>query len=215
MLSYLHDIRNKLTVISGHTTRLAKKYNDEEFVSIKTNLIRINDLINEAYEEYTQHKDMMGLTIETGEFLSQVELLVDALTLSFPIEIKNQVAQARLETKASVSVNINLLVQVLENAIDNSIKANSTKIYVRMLEGDRACIVELVDDGSGVSPIQVQAPDYNRDQTSIPHGLGKKIMVENMSKVGGKVEWLPRMDGSGMIVRLYFPLTLVDRPLRS
>ena len=90
----------------------------------------------------------------------------------------------------------------LENAIDNSIKANSTKIILRLLETTSHCIFEVVDNGSESSP-----RDSNSIESSsvIPHGIGKEIMMQNMERIGGKAEWARRLDNSGMILRLYFP----------
>lgn len=202
MLHYLHDIRNKLTIIGGHTNILSQKYNPEDFLPIKTNIHRINDLVNDAYQtlnnKKTQEKDELSLK----EFVKKIDLLAEAFIYAFPIQLINQVSDYCTSNEGSVHFNINLLIQVLENAIDNSLKADSSKLIMRVLEEGKFLVLELLDNGSGISASQ----SVGAEASVIPHGLGKKIMQENMQQINGKIEWAPRMDGSGMMVRLYFPV---------
>jgi K+-sensing histidine kinase KdpD len=209
MLNFLHDIRNKITIINAHTSRLSKKYSDEEIMHIKTTVMRINDLVNDAYEQFSGSDSLRELSLGSNDetnvlqFAAKIEMLIEKIALSFSFEINNQINTTLLNLNSIIQYNPKLLIQVLENAFDNSLKADSSKIIIRVIENEACCIVELVDDGSGISP----TAKFNPVHTVIPHGLGKKIMEENMKKMNGKVEWLPRMDGSGMIVRLLFPLT--------
>lgn len=204
MLNYLHDIRNKLAVVTAHTSRLHRKYNDEEFMMIKTNLIRINDLINEAYQNSIEKKQDELQCVSVMDFVNQLDLLIEALALSYAVEFKNQIAKAVIQDAKNVNMNIHLLSQALENAIDNAIKANSSKIYIQLYEADRMITIEMIDNGNGITterkPVQ--------DQSCIPHGMGKQIIQENMRKMGGTAQWVPRMDSSGMIVRLSLPSTI-------
>lgn len=209
MLNFLHDIRNKITMLNAHTSRLSKKYNDDEIMQIKTTILRMNELINDAYEQFSESESTrefpMGKndSLQLKEFAQKVESLIKNISQTFSIEIKNQINTTFYNDDSLVQYNPRLLLQVLENAFDNSLKANSSKIIVRVIENESYCIIELVDNGSGISPIVKLNPVH----TVIPHGLGKKIMQENMRKMNGKVEWSPRMDGSGMIVRLLFPFS--------
>jgi signal transduction histidine kinase len=203
MINYLHDIRNKLTLISGHAAILSKKYGPEDFVPIQTNIMRINDLVNNAYSHLCADDSEVrtSLTTSTKDFLAQMDVLVDALKLIFPLEIQNEVLDFKPNPDWKLLHNIDLILQIMENAIGNSINANSTKIYVRVLEVDSKCIIELVDNGQGrKEPLPLQKASV------IPHGIGTKIISKNMTTMNGKAEWIPRLDNTGMILRLYFPM---------
>lgn len=203
MINYLHDIRNKLTLISGHTSLLAKKYGAEEFAPINTNIMRINELVNEAYLHLNADKDSACcLSATIKDFLNHLDGLANALKLTFPIEIQNEVTDYRPATDFEIDYNANNLFQILENAIGNSLNANATKVYVRVLDVGNFCIMELVDNGHGKSK---ETPELQK-ASLIPHGLGTKIITKNMQNMNGKAEWAPRFDGTGMVLRLYFPI---------
>lgn len=201
MLTYLHDIRNKLTLISVHTGVLSKKYGEEDFHAIRTNLIRINDLINDAYLFMQQGYEECRLIFSPIEFVRQMDLLTDTISFLYPIEVINETRDYKPKSEYNIDFNINLVFQVIENAIDNSLKAKSTKLIIRLFESGNNCIYEIVDNGSSAK----QAESTFEEGSIIPHGIGKEIMNENMKKVHGKIEWTRRLDNSGMIVRLYFP----------
>jgi signal transduction histidine kinase len=201
MLTYLHDIRNKLTLISGHTALLSKKYGEEDFNPIRINLMRINEIINDAYRFTQEQLRECRLSLTSHEFIKQMDLLTDTVTLLYPIEMKNEVNDYHPRGEFEVDFDIGLIFQVLENAIDNSIKARATKLNIRLLESGNYCIFEIVDNGT----IKECVEKTSQDISIIPHGIGKEIMDQNMRKLHGKVEWTRRIDHSGMIVRLYFP----------
>lgn len=207
MLNYLHDIRNKLTIVSGHTNRLAQKYNADDFVVIKTNLVRINELINEAYEAHISEKKFQLEKVELNHFIKRVELLIDALDLNYSLKIKNELHEFDLHPVADQKVfySVPFIIPIIENALDNAVKANSSQLIIRAQVIDCAFVLELVDNGSGIC-LNTKENSVT-EQSALPHGLGKNIMSENMKKLNGKISWTPRMDASGMIVRLSFPLT--------
>ncbi|MEA9358258.1 ATP-binding protein [Bacteriovorax sp. PP10] len=201
MLTYLHDIRNKLTLISGHTAILSKKYGEEDFHAIRTNLIRINEIINDAYKFMQEGYEECKLSFTSIEFIRQMDLLTETISFLYPIEVINETRDYKPKSDFSIDFNINLVFQVIENAIDNSLKAKSTKLIIRLLETGNHCVFEIVDNGME----KKQTENSFEEISIIPHGIGKAIMNDNMKKVNGKIEWGRRIDNSGMIVRLYFP----------
>lgn len=200
MLTYLHDIRNKLTLISGHTAILANKYGEEDFLPIRTNLVRISELINDAYRHLKEGMSEHKLHLSPHEFVKQLDLFTETIEILFPLEIKNEVLDYRPKNTFNIDFHINQVFQVIENAVDNSVKANSSKVIIRLVETVSHCVYEIIDNGTG----KVET-SYIEDASIIPHGIGKEIMMRNMELVQGKVEWAQRLDQKGMIVRLYFP----------
>lgn len=203
MLTYLHDIRNKLTLISGHTSLLSKKYGEEDFIPIRTNLVRINEIINDAYRFLQQKLDETPHSLTNIDFIKQLDLMTEAVMLLYPIEIVNEVSEFHPRGNFEIDFDIGLVFQVIENAIDNSLKAHATKLHIRLLETGNDCIFEIVDNG-----FKKDSQPKSPTGSIMPHGIGKEIMNENMSKLNGKVEWTRRIDYSGMILRLYFPKKL-------
>lgn len=180
---------------------LSKKYGEEDFAPIKTNLTRISELINDAYRDLKDEADQVNSTYTPVDFINQMDSMVEAARDLFPVYIQNEVKDYRPGKQFHIELNPKLVFQVIENAIDNSCKARSTKIIIRLLETDSFSILELIDNGvekatTMSSPVAVSI---------IPHGIGKEIMINNMIKANGRVEWSRRLDNSGMIVRLYFP----------
>jgi signal transduction histidine kinase len=200
MLTYLHDIRNKLTLISGHTTLLSKKYGEEDFTPIRMNLMRINEIINDAYKFMQQQIEEAPLSLSSDDFIKQLVLITEAVALLYPLEMVNEVANFHPRGKFDVDFDNGLVFQVIENVIDNSLKAHATKLHIRLLESGNDCIFEIVDNGFK-NETGVKSPTAS----AMPHGIGKEIIMDNMKKLNGKVEWTRRIDYSGMIVRLYFP----------
>ncbi len=211
MLSYLHDIRNKLTIISGHASLLAHKYaNEKDFLPITANVTRINELINHAYESMLEHSNERLQNITLKEFLRLTDLLIEALSLNYSIEINNGISAFRdpVNQNAKLLFSKDALISVLENAIDNAVNASATKVIIHIIQIDEDVILEIIDNGSGINLSTPSSRALLKDNSLIPHGLGKKIMNENMKKLNGKITWAPRMDSSGMIVRLTFPMTV-------
>lgn len=206
MLNYLHDIRNKLTLISAQTAILSRKYGEDDFFPIKSNLVRISEIINEAYgqmNESNDNKNEVPFFCTSEEFINQMDLLTEAAIELFPAEITNDVKKYVPKFDYKIEFNSEKVFSVLENAIDNSIKASSTKLVARVFETTTHCVYELVDNGTGKKE-KTETASFEVT-SNIPHGIGKEIMIQNMIKIKGKVEWTRRIDFSGMIVRLYFP----------
>ena len=202
MLTYLHDIRNKLTLISGQTVILSKKYGEEDFLPIRINLVRISEIINDAYRQLSDNNSEKLLYLDPQELMRQLDLMTETAQLLFPANFVNEVSAYIPKKDYKIEFSIGHIFQVIENAIDNSLKANSTKIIIRLFETSTHCIYELVDNGTGKSPVESSSIESS---SIIPHGIGKEIMMQNMQRIGGKIEWTRRLGNDGMIVRLYFP----------
>jgi nitrogen fixation/metabolism regulation signal transduction histidine kinase len=96
----------------------------------------------------------------------------------------------------------------MENVLDNSLKANSSKIDIylsRKLDGN-SFVIDVVDNGNGLN----HNKNVNLNNTLIPHGLGTKIISQNMRIMNARVEWENRLDEKGAIVRLIFPFIRKD-----
>lgn len=203
MISCLHDIRNRLAIISAHTSLLAKKYGEEDFIPIKSNVSRINVLINDAYERLQDSSNLNIQQIELNEFANQMHIILKGIEELFS-SYKNDLIAPELTKLGSgkIEFNSSLMNQILENAIGNSVKANATKIHVRLFEFKDECIIEVVDNGSGFKDNDQFLETYSK----IPHGLGTHVIMQNMKTLKGKTIWKERLDSKGVILRLVFSI---------
>jgi K+-sensing histidine kinase KdpD len=206
MLTYLHDIRNKLTLISYQATKLSKKHGEDDFISIRTNLVRINELLNDAYRHMRQQQHEKKIRYSPAEFVRQMDLLTETMQLLYPVQFQNDVCGYKTQENFNIEFNIGLVFRVIENAIDNSVNANSSKIIVRIIETAEFCVYEITDNGTGKIDNESDCP--GEIISIVPHGIGKEIMTQNMNSIGGQIKWTGRIDHSGMIVSLFFPKIL-------
>lgn len=210
MINYLHDIKNKLGIILGHTMILEKKYgeNHADFVMIKNNVFHINQLINDAYREH-QTKESHEITeVSVGTFLFQVVHQIDSIVVRNSIEILREKFDNNFDVDFNLQYNGHLIDQIFENAIDNSIKANATKIVFKLVHGANYLAIDIIDNGVGLvceKELTESSSVVSMDNSLIPRGLGKKIMIQNIRRLNGNIEWAQRKRVKGTVVRLYFP----------
>jgi nitrogen fixation/metabolism regulation signal transduction histidine kinase len=181
------------------------KYGEEDFLPIKTNVLRINDIVNDAYGQLTVTKNNSGTidTLPVRDFLKKIDVLVDALKLIFPVCFKNEIEDFEPSGDFKLSYVISNLIQIMENAVGNSVAANADTVYIRLLETDKHFVIELVDNGTGKNKNNnLTIKEYS----AIPHGIGTQIIETHMRGVNGRAEWRKRFDQDGMILRLYFPM---------
>lgn len=198
----LHDIRNKLTIIKGHSFKLSRKYVDEEFTPIVININRINELINEFYLRANKEKKPLIGNYEIKDFIIQLSAMIEVLSLQFSITIKSFIFQDTQLQNEYIKLCPKLLRNIIENAIDNSIKAQSSEINIYLIRENINYTVDIIDNGHGFYSSQF----IERDNSLIPRGLGTKIMKKSMKKMKATVEWLPRVGDRGTNVKLIFPI---------
>jgi K+-sensing histidine kinase KdpD len=99
-----------------------------------------------------------------------------------------------------ISIEKELLYQVLENAVENSCHAKATEIKLSLVREQNQIILQVSDNGDGIKIKK----NTNR---IFPEGTGTEIIKENLNQMGAKSEYTPNPDG-GITLSLMFP-TLV------
>jgi signal transduction histidine kinase len=109
--------------------------------------------------------------------------------------------------------------EALGNLMDNAYKWTRTRIVIAArVEGDRA-VIEIEDDGPGVSPGEVEAilqPAYRIDTSQSGSGLGLAISNDLVRAYGGELEVGRSETLGGLLVRMRLPrVSEVRRRLRA
>lgn len=105
-----------------------------------------------------------------------------------------------------INGDYNRLTQVLTNLIKNSYEANANNVTLKSYLDDTSVIVEVIDDGDGISDEhydKIYEPFYTtkRDGT----GLGVALSNEIIEAHNGKLEYLKNMS-RGTIAKITLPL---------
>lgn len=200
--NYLHDIKNKLTIILGHSFRLSRKHADIDFAPVITNVTRINEIVNDLYL-YTDNKVNHELeNYEITAVMFHLIAMAETLSAQFSIKIGTFILHDLKVNNEYIKLNLKLLLQVIENATDNSIKANSSVIDIYLLFEKGNYVIDIVDNGVGLNNHQ----NIKDNNSLLPHGMGTKIIWQNMKKMNANVEWAPRGGNQGTIAKLIFPI---------
>lgn len=91
------------------------------------------------------------------------------------------------------------LYRIAQEALNNAVRhSGADRLSVRLTQGDEDTLLEVEDNGRGIPPsVWRRARSYGRD----PEGLGLGIMEHRAELMGGRLEVVPRGEGSGTIVR--------------
>lgn len=206
--NFLHDIRNKLTILSGHSSKLSKKYGDVDFTVIAMNIARINELVNELYQCSERKRTYDLDSHEIKDFMFRLVAMTEVLSAQFSINIKCSILHSFQPKNEFIKINLKLLRQILENAVDNSLKAKSSVIDIYLLREKNNYIIDFVDNGVGINSHQIGSSISTSvsDSSLVPHGMGTKIMFQNMKKMDARIEWTPRVGSRGTVVKFIFPI---------
>jgi signal transduction histidine kinase len=169
---------------------------EEAAKAIKAFVMRIRGL---ARRDLPQPERLaIGPTISTALLFLRQKLAVSGVSITSP---------ASADTP-SVSHVPGRLVQAVSNAVANAIESTGPggHIAIRCLEMDRQVVIEIEDDGPGItaeSRQQAMEPFFTTKPTGT--GLGMSVMRDVMRDHGGRVELTDAQSGKGLCVKLILP----------
>ncbi len=112
-----------------------------------------------------------------------------------------------------ISGNPTALGILVRNLVDNAIRycTENGRVIVRLLKQDNELVLEVADNGPGIPP-ELQARVFERffrvlGNKSPGSGLGLAIVQQICDLHGGRVALDSQKTGSGLIVRVYLPIT--------
>lgn len=195
-----HELKTPLTSIKGFVETLLEgaledKENSRHFLEIiRDHTNRLDNLINDLLQlSYIESKE---IKLELGRV--NLRELTDKVLSGFKSQLNNESIEVRndLSAKLSTSVDKNKMEQVLTNLIDNAIKFNKEKGFIKIYAEDLAEKVKFTveDSGIGIPPKDIPRiferfyrVDKARSRELGGTGLGLSIVKHIIELHGGDV----------------------------
>ncbi|PJK30607.1 ATP-binding protein [Minwuia thermotolerans] len=217
-----HELRTPLNAIIGFSEMITifkfdPGKNEEYAGYINTSgkhlLAVINDVLDFSKIEAGK-RELELAPLALGEAVAAVTPMIE-----FQMEDKDLELRQRLEPDVRLNADAQAIRQILLNLLSNAVKFSHPGgvIEVRARDADGEYLVEVADQGIGISPDQLreilqpfhQARNQYQSQGG-GTGLGLSIADSLMRMHGGRIEIESRR-GAGATVRLFFPGHLVLR----
>ncbi len=186
-----------------------KEYEDEE---IKENLIIISKSIEKTF-------NIINSILELSRGIQSSELFKDRFSLKSVVEEAYTLIEHRLKNKnitlktdlncAEMIGNRNMFTQIILNLLNNSIDAieNNGWIKVTCNENDQNFIIEVIDNGRGISPSDLKRvfePFYSTSGEATGRGIGLSITKKMVLAHKGTIKAINRPQG-GTIIQIIIP----------
>lgn len=195
----LHDINNKLMLMMWHILKLQKEHTSVNFNPLVENVERVKDLVSLIYEGIAKPTFYNLEMVKISKFKELINNELAKLSSSYPLTIKNEIDDLNFHKDLATMIELGLVRQIMENIFDNSYKAESNTLIIRLIEVNDCVILEFIDNGS-----EKLGDIFNMmTKSAIPNGIGSNLMKNNALLMSGKITRTPRLDTHGMVVRLY------------
>ncbi|HPO49682.1 MAG TPA: HAMP domain-containing sensor histidine kinase [Spirochaetota bacterium] len=185
LASISHEIRSPLGRIRGYTElffdlKLDKREKEDYYKSILQEVDFINGMVGEIIEISRLELGKEELFKEDIDFGYLFEIIEDDLQIRKNIQNVNYIFN--YEKNLFCSVDVDKIRRVIQNIIDNSIKAKSTEIKISALKKDSNLEVIIKDNGVGIPEEHMEIVfekfyrvDKSRDRKTGGFGLGLAI----------------------------------------
>lgn len=188
MKKIIHDLKNKLCILSGQSFRLGKKYGKDEVAVIETALQQIDELLEKLIQTVSDELDSEKKTYTLKEFIFQLRTSINKTSQAKSIEVNSYIDFAgELEGKDELSFDLQLFNEAIENVFKGALESQSRTIDVYMMKFNNIVTIQFIASGS--------------EKLSMSPRL-----TEVMEKLNAKVKIIPRTDEPGMIIKLLFPV---------
>lgn len=199
----IHELRNAAAVIRGAAVQLHDNYDAlspgmqrrlAEMVARRSDLLV--RLIDDLSVVHQVDRGDLTVALQRVDLAALVRSALGERTASPGVRVVLELAE-----DAAVLGDPLRLTQIFENLLSNSIRYGGTEVRVRVTRQTRTCLLEVIDNGPGVSAEildtlfepYVRGPESNRVGGS---GLGLAIVRELCRAQGGTVRYRPT-DGEG------------------
>lgn len=206
--SFSHDLRTPLTVLEGHLDILQKyamsgalsKEEVEDIYSVmELQLKRLIRYVSSMSElQRMEDVPISPKQIKSEELLRALKKVADIIcvekTLLFEDEIKME----------SVSVDLEIVLQVFENLVSNAARYADKKVSVICRTKKEKLLITVADDGVGFSSASLKIatdPFYTTEKKSegVHFGLGLNISKILCQRHGGSISIKNRKSGGASI----------------
>jgi len=192
---YLHDIKNNLLIINSHIY-LYQKNNKLDVDKTKHCLDSIANQVNNAFLITKNAISFIPTALPLNELNNCLFEITEDVKLLYP-HFNINFSYNLCDKDVFISYHEELLKQIVLNIFDNSKNAQSKNIRIKLKFGPDSCLLSFRDDGD----VEI----YGQDNTKHFHGVGQKIIVDNMKRLSGACKF--KQHDQGYEVQLYFIYT--------
>ena len=208
-----HDLRNAQLAADLALRRLDEQVRDEQ---MKTVLAGLEAAVGEVRVQSERGMELLALGVDDVEPVPEPVPLEPVLR---EVGMARQAAAERagvaLRTLASgavARVDRQLLARCVGNLVSNAIEhSGATRVLVAVRRRGAACVVEVRDDGRGISPEALRGIDGRRWADGAGRGLGLWIASRFALLLGGELE-VRSQAGRGSCFRVTLPGPVVWAP---
>lgn len=210
-----HEIRTPLATISNFVAMLNDRIDDPEYRDMMVRLVpaevaRIVNLTERLEALKSDESGDMAL-IDLGIFLRETASLLSASAEHREQSLEVHVAASLPRIRGYPD----RLRQLFQNLIKNAMDATPPRgrIVLSVSQRDDSVIVEVMDEGSGLSPELRDSP-FEAFVSTKPRGLGLGLSIcqEVAGEHGARLSLENRRDAAGAIAQAVFPLPKVKSP---
>jgi signal transduction histidine kinase len=213
-----HDLKNPLTTIPVRADLIKMKKNDPDTVDAMCDQIKVASLnMVRIIDELLQSGSMEAGEVRLLLMKLNVSLLVsNVVSMNQPLaERKGQMIHLSSKIDAIVNGDEGKLNEVVDNLINNAIKYSpaNTNIYVRVKTQNKQVLIEVEDEGPGLTVddkkqlfqrfTQLSARPTAGEQST---GLGLSIVKVLVESHGGRIFAENKAGNSGAIFSVELPL---------
>ena len=211
-----HDLREPLRMITSFLQLLEKRYKDQldddahEFIEFAVDgAKRLDNMINDLLE-YSQVKGMVREFVQVD-----TEKVLDDTLLNLKVSIDKNNAVITHDPLPKIIGDKEMLIQLFQNLISNSIKYRSDKlpkIHISVIEEGNQYCFSVKDNGIGISSDHLERifTIFQRLHTNDEYegtGIGLAIAQKIVHQFGGQM-WAESEKGKGSI--FYFTISNKD-----
>lgn len=212
-----HEINNPLTNINGLLFKLNKiiakdEINKEELAKISNKISENSNRISKIVSALNHISKERSLTemekIEIKNIFSEIEKLLNSKRIFKSIDFKFENKSKVLSFQGHSLLVIQVIVNLIENAIDAVSNIENPMIRLICRDGDKNIIFEIIDNGHGISreiENEVFLPFYSTKNLGSGTGLGLSLAKGILDAHSGDIYF--NSSNSGTIFTVSFPCT--------
>ncbi len=202
----VHDFNNLLAVTMGSADLLTRERDPEVRAELLESIIQASELgadITRSLLAYARRQQLRPQVMDAREcILEAAPLLRSSMGGSTALSLALEPGSISVDSSALTTSLVNLLVNAVEAG------AKRVTISARPDTSTARYVIEVVDDGAGMSPEQVDQafePFYSTKDESRSTGLGLSIVEGFADQSGGSVG-IDSVPGQGSTVTIALPL---------
>jgi signal transduction histidine kinase len=195
-----HEVNNPLMVISGNTQVLSKHLESDQALD-KEKMRKSLRKIEKTSERITKiikglkhySRDASSDPLENfflAPLVEEVEEMVIEKCKSCNVQILPAHIRANIEIKSRSAHVFQVLIILLNNAIDEVCESNDSWVSIVLEEGDQKILVSVIDSGVGIS-VEAESEIFKAFYTTKAQGkgtgLGLSIAKKIMLSLGGDI----------------------------